>query len=478
MSQGKKHFNLVDDRWIPVTTINMNIERLSLMGLFTRRDVVEFEGDSIEKYALLRFCGAIAQSSNKCQPSDILEFKNLRNTYSEYVVEYLQNNRDLFWMDGDKPFMQTNTKTETDGKDKQVELQLREKYACGNNTIVYQKQYKKQFTIEEIVLDLIVHQVFSVTFGKTGAVPSRALMYATSPKGNINIYAKLDNLLDSIWYNMKYGVVFGKPVWETRFSEKYINTALNKQVPLTVRISISDDLKTMSYSKGLPYSENIDDTTNFIQNKEKFQNIEVQRPMSTSSSNRFWKDFEAVISAETGTIVPKILEARRLKLVDNITINTIGYELKASMGLYSTVCVNTSSYSIKDPAKIETDEFKEAYVKSCKLATDICTFIKKSLNSALYSHITVTKKNSKLYRITNKLMTIFENELDLNSNVLFEMTNNIDINKWKTIIRNAIHGLIDNVEEHHGIVASFALRNNEHMLAALSELKLVKEKGE
>lgn len=94
-------FNLVDEPWIPV----VDWERASLKEIFSNKKLRALGGNAIHKISLLKLLLAIAQRA--CTPEDNLEWGNIGiNGLAERCLLYLEDKRDLFWLYGEKPFLQ------------------------------------------------------------------------------------------------------------------------------------------------------------------------------------------------------------------------------------------------------------------------------------------------------------------------------------------------------------------------------------
>jgi len=458
-------FNVATHSWIPCVDVDGFHRQVSLIELFSDSSLKEFDGDATEKYCLLRFAGAIAQSSVANQPRNKNEWKAIRSTYTENTIQYLKYNVDMFWMDGDKPFLQFNPETEGDASDAYFTknynvkglqpIQLREQYSNGNNVVLYQKQFKPNFTIEEIVRDLIVHLIFSPTLTHKGATCSRAMRFEKSQKGNLNIYATTLNIINSIWYNMEWSGDFGTPTWESRFLEN--NGILAKLVPMTVRIKIQPNLKEMYYYKGLSYTENIGNKQYHIEGYESKKSTSVERPKPIIRNGKWWRDFEIIaIGNKTN-----VFEYQRTVEVDALTIHTIGGEYHHMY--HHTIKLNKSTYNFKNPAKLETKEYRTMYKNIILVSNDVSLELKKAILSTIRDYVPKTKADEKLYKKCDALILDFNDELDRMSNLIESFDPATGVDQWRLIVKKAIGNTVHSIETTYGIVAGYKVLCNKEI---------------
>jgi CRISPR system Cascade subunit CasA len=97
----ERRFNLVDEAWIPVSGEG----RVSLMRIFTDPGLKALGGNPVEKIAIMKLLLAITQAAHT--PENDEEWAALgSNGIAAKSVHYLEEKRDLFWLYGDKPFLQ------------------------------------------------------------------------------------------------------------------------------------------------------------------------------------------------------------------------------------------------------------------------------------------------------------------------------------------------------------------------------------
>lgn len=430
------NLNAATDPWIPVQTLDGKFESVSLIDVFSK-EYLSFAGDAVEQYCLMRLCETIAHSPKDNQPNSIVELVAIKHTFAEKAVEYLNENVDLFYFRGDKPFLQCTLEESKKqftslglNKWEPKSIQLRGEYACGNNSLITQSTKKTYSTVAEVLLDLLVQSIFGVTFGKTKAVPSRAMMYANSPHGNLNVFLKSDNIINSIWANMSHSEIWGHSIIER---DTDTSTYLNRLVPQTVYVNISDDLQTMYYCKGLEYLDLESDSSHIAYTTTKKGKLEETRPLKTGQNFKYWDSFATM---QTTGVKFRQFERMDRRFVDSAVVESIaiGTIFKASMGLYSTIESFASSRYIKYPAKLETVEYKEFLEKISRLSINS----KDQVNQAIYSKKGAMGKNADT--IIEKVNSIFWDYLDIHSQFIFDAEGtDADLDAWKLVIASAVN---------------------------------------
>jgi CRISPR system Cascade subunit CasA len=100
-TKPENRFNLVDEAWIPVTGEGL----VSLQRIFADKKLRAVGGNPVQKIALTKLLLAIAQAAHT--PKDDEEWAALgAKGMAERTVKYLEEKRDLFWLYGERPFLQ------------------------------------------------------------------------------------------------------------------------------------------------------------------------------------------------------------------------------------------------------------------------------------------------------------------------------------------------------------------------------------
>jgi len=209
-------FNLVDEGWIPIT----DHPRVSLSELFSTPDLKSLNGNAIQKLALLKLLLAIAQvayTSRDDQDWQNLGSLGLANT----CLEYLERNRHLFWLYGEKPFLQKQdlaAKKTIKGESVPVSVLGRDylpDLASENDTLLFESQRDQVLSDAEKAVFIVTLMNYSLG-GKRVAkdVPPWTHGYAgktTSAKGAPSIgnyegylssHLLGTSILDTIWLNL------------------------------------------------------------------------------------------------------------------------------------------------------------------------------------------------------------------------------------------------------------------------------------
>lgn len=212
----KNYFNLVDEPWIPVANHN----RVSLSEIFSNSTLKAISGNALHKVSLLKLLLAIAQRAYT--PEDDEEWKTLESAgLAQKCLNYLEEKKDLFWLYGEKPFLQKvdlatakTTKGEpislsVIGKDYPPDLPLE------NESIVFESQLNQELTDAEKAVLIVSMMNYSLA-GKRIAknVPPWTKGYSgktTSAKGGPSIgnyhgyqnsHLVGESLIDTIWLNI------------------------------------------------------------------------------------------------------------------------------------------------------------------------------------------------------------------------------------------------------------------------------------
>lgn len=448
------NFNVAKDAWMPVLDKNGKFSYISPIDLFYG-DYESFAGDEKENYVMMLFCEAVVHSCEGCQPADIIEWRELKGIIAEKAVKYLNDNIDLFWMRGEKPFLQDATLICNEDIDYES-IRISEKTPSNNGAIINSNQLTKYTEWRDIVLDLIVHQTFSVVFGKSKATPSRWCMFSNSPNGNYNFYVTADNIVDSVWLNLVYGVKFGRPVWEAGLNSD-VTAYCSKLIPLSVRVYISDDMNEMKYTKGLDYPEYISDNSHVYVTIEKYKNEDTVRPMGTPPNMRMWREFNSLLESDTKPIQLNDFKGKRFKGMDTVIIHGVGVTYKPNSGLFYTVSITTSYYEVKNPSKLNDAEYRKMYSLCVKQVNEVCSLFGDALSCVNTKKTKLITPHERTY-----IMSYFMKRLDEISFNLFDYTNVTDCENWNQSLMNVINDVHDYVGRKCGYLAQFKLSDSKY----------------
>ncbi len=202
----QRRFNLVDEAWIPVTGEG----RVSLMRIFSDPGLKALGGNPVEKIAIMKLLLAIVQAAHTPEDEEEL-FALGAQGVAEKAINYLDEKRDLFWLYGDKPFLQMPGISKAEIKSFGT---VKPEIATGNTTILTEDQVEKQMDDAEKALLLIFLSCFA--FGGKKAdnsiVLSKGYMGKTNEKGKPSS-SKPSPALGYSGY--LHNFILGRTLWET-----------------------------------------------------------------------------------------------------------------------------------------------------------------------------------------------------------------------------------------------------------------------
>lgn len=197
-------FNLIDENWIPVAGTG----NVSLLRIFSDTGLQSLGGTPVEKIAIFKLLLAIGQSA--WTPADENEWKKLGvNGFQQKVLEYLRINHDLFYLYGDRPFLQMPAIKEAE---KIPFAAVKMEIASGNTTVVTQFQTETKFNDAEKAKQLVVLMNFACGGKKTdnsvvltkGYEKKKSGKFGTSLgfMGYTHSFYFAENLLTSVYVNI------------------------------------------------------------------------------------------------------------------------------------------------------------------------------------------------------------------------------------------------------------------------------------
>jgi len=146
----ENRFNLVDEEWIPVAGAG----RASLTQIFSNPELTALGGNAVQKLAVLKLLLAISLSAYT--PKDDRDWESLEaKGLGEKCLAYLEEKRELFWLYGEKPFLQMPKLNDLkDGTGKLLKgVPIGRNYIpdlpSENDTILFQSQLSRTLTDAE-----------------------------------------------------------------------------------------------------------------------------------------------------------------------------------------------------------------------------------------------------------------------------------------------------------------------------------------
>ena len=268
-------FNLVDEPWIPVAGRGL----VSLATIFSDHSLSALGGNPVQKIALTKLLLAIAQSAYT--PMDDDDWKTLgASGMARKALEYLTAKKDLFWLYGERPFLQMPAIAKAE---KQSFGAVQVYIATGNTTVLTQGQVEASLTDAEKAI-LIVQMM---GFGLGGKKTDNSVVISTGYQGKSNDKGKPStgkpgpsigymgflhsflqgkHLIETVWLNLlteenmeglKYfSEGLGTVPWEKMpqgeacpAAKSLKNSYMGRLIPLSRFVLLTDD--------GLHYSEGI-----------------------------------------------------------------------------------------------------------------------------------------------------------------------------------------------------------------------------
>lgn len=272
---SERRFNLVDENWIPVAEKGL----VSLSRVFSDSSLTALGGNPVEKIALLKLFLAIAQRA--FTPKDEAEWKaEGPKGLSESALSYLNEKKDLFWLYGDKPFLQmpliSKAAVQSYGA-------VFPDIATGNTTVLLQSQVEKQLSDPEKALLVVTLSGFAMGGKKTdnSIVLSHGYTRKSNEKGKpstgkpgpslgflgyLHSFLMGRSLAETLWLNIMTGdqisqmlqfeAGLGVPPWELMpegeactISKNLTQSIMGRLVPLCRFLLLTD--------QGIHYSEGI-----------------------------------------------------------------------------------------------------------------------------------------------------------------------------------------------------------------------------
>jgi CRISPR system Cascade subunit CasA len=167
-------FNLVDEPWIPVVGTGL----VSLAETFSNPKLSALGGNPVQKIALIKLLLAIAQTAYT--PKDDDDWRDVgADGLAKKTQSYLINNKDLFWLYGEKPFLQIPSIIKAEVQSFGA---VQAYIASGNTTVLMQSQVENKLSEAEKAVLLIQ----MMGFGLGGKKTDNSVVLSASYKGKAN----------------------------------------------------------------------------------------------------------------------------------------------------------------------------------------------------------------------------------------------------------------------------------------------------
>ena len=167
-------FNLVDEPWIPVAGRGL----VSLVTVFSDHSLSALGGNPVQKIALTKLLLAVAQAAYT--PTDDDDWKSLEASgMAKKALDYLTAKKELFWLYGEKPFLQMPAIVEAE---KLSFGAVQVFVATGNTTVLTQSQVEASLTDAEKAI-LVVQMM---GFGLGGKKTDNSTVLSSGYQGKSN----------------------------------------------------------------------------------------------------------------------------------------------------------------------------------------------------------------------------------------------------------------------------------------------------
>lgn len=311
-------FNLVDEPWIPVAGKGL----VSLADIFSDAGFSALGGNPVQKIALTKLLLAIAQTAYT--PKDDEDWKNLgASGMAQKALAYLTAKKDLFWLYGEKPFLQmpaiAKAEVQSFGA---VQVSV----ATGNTTVLTQSQMEVSLTDAEKAILVVQMMGFGLGGKKTdnSAVLSSGYQNKSNDKGKpstgkpgpsmgfcgfLHSFLQGTYLQETLWLNFLtkenmeelkiFPEGFGSPPWEKMpqgedcpLAKSLKHSYMGRLIPVSRFVLLAED--GIHYSEGIAhqgYADGIVDASvavNFSTSKPKV--------LWADPEKRPWRQLPALLS--------------------------------------------------------------------------------------------------------------------------------------------------------------------------------------
>lgn len=235
----ENRYNLVDEAWIPIDLHG----DVSLRQVFEDGSLKALGGTAIQKLAILKLLLAIAQRADT--PRDDEEWLAVgEKGLGRRCVEYLEGHRDLFYLYGERPFLQFPALRDKDLASKAIGFNYLPDLPAENNTILNESQIERPLSDAEKAVFIV--SLMNYSFGgkrvdrnspvfspgydakKLSAKPGPSLgnlgKYSQDQGGYLQTCFQGDSVLNTVWLNLlteenlnAFAQYRGKPIippWE------------------------------------------------------------------------------------------------------------------------------------------------------------------------------------------------------------------------------------------------------------------------
>ncbi|MCK9582526.1 MAG: type I-E CRISPR-associated protein Cse1/CasA [Endomicrobiales bacterium] len=252
-------FNLVDEPWIPVAGVGL----VSLAEIFSKPNLSALGGNSVQKIALTKLLLAIAQTAYTPQDDNDWESVGAYGM-SKKALAYLKDNKDLFFLYGEKPFLQMPAIVKAEVQSFGA---VQSSIASGNTTVLIQSQVENELSEAEKAVLLIQMMGFGLGGKKTdnSVVLSPSYKRKNNDKGKpstgkpgtavgflglLHSFMQGASLMETIWLNL----LNKEDIKELRVLPEGLGIAPWRKMPQGEDCSTAKSLKNSYMGRLIPMS--------------------------------------------------------------------------------------------------------------------------------------------------------------------------------------------------------------------------------
>jgi len=407
--------NLTTDPWIPIIwKKDGKPDTVSLRDAFLHgEDIRDLACRPHERIALMRLLICVAQAALD-GPLDRAVWKTCRAILPQKAADYLRDWKDAFELLGPGPrFLQVegvkNTKQTVDAEGNDI-AKLDLDLASGNVSTLFDTAggSERSFSPGRVALMLLTFQCFS-----PGGLLSECMWAGRRTKKAGNVVAPcLANrmvhtfvfdrgcFLNQIWSNLVtrdslHAVPWGHPIWEmmptspdmtSSEAENALGTYLGRLVPVSRSVSLSDDLRSVTWGCGLeylPFGESGWRDPFATIYKDTRDEKQPRKVLSVSLDRALWRELHAIASlteTEEGTT-----------LGGAYPLAALGAE-SGDCDIWSGGLVDKQKSKIVDavesvlhvPSEMFTDDGRRLYEKGVRISEDCASQLRRAVST--YRH--------------------------------------------------------------------------------------------
>ncbi len=458
------NFSLVDEPWIPTVGIK---NKCSIKDVFLNKNITRIDGTSINKISILKLLLSIGQAA--WTPIDDEDWINTNiNNFSEKVIQYLEENKDLFFFYGEKPFLQY---TKLKDKVKQNECSTFIPYvATGNTTILFKNQIKND-SISDDQKVLIMLSQLNFPFGgkqidnsfsfstdlkkKTGGKAGSSLGFL----GYLHSFFLGDSILETIYINImtkkdlsKIGFLengLGIPPWEKlptkeigESADFYSHSYFGKLIALNRFCLFDKNSSKMQITEGIipdgDYKNGIIDLSCTITGTEKKPQV-----IWCNTEKKPWRQLSALLSFIDATMQNQKTKSpqlefvlERIKMLDKKTFSLWSGGVKVTSNAGEQY-LSGKDDEIDSEIQIAIDWIALTEYKYFRYEMDIIEQISKILYLSTKKYFKILNAPSFSDSISSKTVSSFWNELESFSSEIIDIYFSNNLNK-QSILREKI----------------------------------------